>query len=165
MTCSTVLSDLVHKYLALFQYDTAKFFAERLYYENPSPENLNMMAQCFFRLGKFKQTYHILQDSDHPSNRYLFALVCVAIGKLSEAERALSPNTQIHPQNLTQKQLNDIPEGAAGLYLLGKIARRGQCREAALFYFKKAIEVYLFVYCIACRDPDFLCMLLFIVGP
>jgi tetratricopeptide (TPR) repeat protein len=146
MTCSTVLYDLVHKYLSLFQYDTAKFFAERLYYENPSPENLNLMAQCFFRLGKLKQTYHILHDSDHPSNRYLFALVCIAIGKLSEAERALSPNTQISPQNLTQKQLNEVPEGAAGVYLLGRLARRSQCRDAALFYFKKAIEVKTIVY-------------------
>jgi tetratricopeptide (TPR) repeat protein len=141
MTCSTVLHDLVQKYLSLYQYDTAKFFAERLYYENPSPENLNVLAQCFYRLGKLKQAYHILQDSDHPSNRYLFALVCIAIGKLTEAERALSPNPQIDPQHLTGKQLGEVPEGAAGLYLLGRIARRSQCRDSAMFFLKKAIEV------------------------
>lgn len=141
MTCSTVLHDLVQKYLALYQYDTAKFFAERLYYEIPSAENLNVLAQCFLRLGKAKQAYHILKDSTHPPNRYLFALICISIGKLTEAERALSPNPQIDPQNLTAQQLNEVPEGAAGLYLLGRIARRSQCRESALFYFLKAIEV------------------------
>lgn len=141
MSCSAVLSDLVQKYLSLSLYDTARFFAERLYYEDSSPQNLHLLAQCFFRLGKFKQTYHILQDNSHPSNRYLFAQTCIAIGKLSEAEKVLSPNSQIHPQNLTDQQLAEVPEGAAGVYLLGKIARRGQCREAAMFYFKKALEV------------------------
>lgn len=141
MSCATVLRDLVLKYQSIFQYEAAKFFAERLYYENPSPENLNLMAQCFFRMGKLKQTYHILHECTDPANRYLLALVCIAIGKLPEAERALSPSLQQDPEKLTQQQLSEVPEGAAGLYLLGRIARRGQCRDAALFYFRKAIEV------------------------
>ncbi len=144
MACAAVLHTYTQKYLSFYQYDTAKFFAERLYYEEPSPIHLNILAQCYYRLNKYKQVYQLLQDCSHPSNRYLFALACVALNKLSEAERALSPTSNGTTSQLSSEQLSEVPEGALGLYLLGKICRRQQRKDAALFYLRKSIEVFRF---------------------
>ena len=144
MACANVLYTYAQKYLSFYQYETAKFFAERLYYEEPSPVHLNILAQCYYRQNKYKQVFQLLQDCSHPSNRYLFALACVALNKLSEAERALSPTQNGATNQLTSQQLHEIPEGALGLYLLGKVCRRQQRKDAALFYLRKAIEVSYF---------------------
>jgi anaphase-promoting complex subunit 3 len=141
MSCSEILHGLVARSLSVFDTDSARFFAERLCCEERSEANLNLLAQCYFRQGKYKQTYLILRDSIHPSNRYLFAMACFHINKLTEAERALSPNLDSLPQKLSDDEIGSIPEGSSGLFLLGRICRRMQRREAAMFYLKKAIEV------------------------
>eukprot|EP01031_Cornospumella_fuschlensis_P041211 gene41211-50290_t len=76
-------------YLANHLYETAKFYAERLYYERPDAHSLYVLAECYYRTGKVNQAYCILQEvifaACHEA-RYLFALVCVSLGKLEEAE-------------------------------------------------------------------------------
>ena len=89
MTCSAVLQSLVEQHLSLFLYEDAKFYAERLYYEDPRPEHLHLLAQSYFRQGKIKQAYLILQTSNLLANLYLFALCCTQLGKFNEAENAL----------------------------------------------------------------------------
>lgn len=137
-SCTDVLRHLVVQNLSLFLYENAKFYAERLYYEEPQPENLHLLAQSYFRQGKIKQTYLILQNSDLPSNRYLLAIACISLGKFNEAEKALllSVKTKLKPD-----QAVDIPGGAAGLYLLGIICRKEQRLEAAVEYFQRSLEV------------------------
>ncbi len=53
---------LTKYYLSTYQYDCARFYAERLYYDNPTARNLHMLAKSYFSVGKFKQTYLLLQD-------------------------------------------------------------------------------------------------------
>jgi anaphase-promoting complex subunit 3 len=135
--CADILRSLVEQNLSLFLYDNARFYAERLYYENASPENLHLLGQCYFRQGKLKQAYLVLQNSDLPTNRYLFALACIQLGKLSEAEKALSPRRS----GSDLENLKTVPGGAAGLYLLGTISRREQRKEAAIDYFQKSLQL------------------------
>lgn len=142
--CTDVLRRLVVQNLSLFLYDDAKFYAERLYYEDPQPENLHLLGQTYFRQGKVKQTYLILQHSEWATNRYLFALSCLSLGKLNEVERALlSPMSAkaFKSQTVEVKDLEAIPGGAAGLYLLGVVCRREQRKEAAIDYFQKSLRL------------------------
>jgi tetratricopeptide (TPR) repeat protein len=140
---SSILSRLVESYFGLFLYDTATFYAERLHYENPSNQSLNLLAQCYFRQGKMKQTCLILKDSDWPDNRYLYALACLSLPapKLSDAERVLSPSIDMNPQDFTTEMINKVPKGSAGLYLLGNICRRGHRLDAAASYYKWSLKV------------------------
>ena len=163
-SCTDVLKLLVVQNLSLFLYDNAKFFAERLYYEDPHPENLHLLGQTYYRQGKIKQTYLILQHSDWPTNRYLFALSCIKLGKLNEAERALLPptmgkhseskqNSKAQSKSKESKDSKEyssgskehssvtVPGGAAGLYLLGIICRKEQRKEAAIEYFQRSLII------------------------
>jgi anaphase-promoting complex subunit 3 len=136
---------LVEHYLNLNLYESAKFYAERLLYEHPSEEAVGLLATCYYRLGKIKQTYMILNESKYlnsPDNKYLFALVCVALSKYDEAEFVLHSNNRfIKYEEMTKDNMSAIPGGAAGLYLMGKICRRQQRKDAAVHYFKLALQV------------------------
>jgi anaphase-promoting complex subunit 3 len=130
------LLSIITTNLSLLLLKDAKFYAERLYNLYPSESNLNILAKCYYQEKKPKQTYLLLQGTTLESNRYLFALSCIDLGKFDEGERALSP-----PQSRKDKDTHNIPGGAAGLYLLGKIAWKQHRRDAAVLYFKKCLEV------------------------
>jgi len=140
---TATLRQLVEANLSLFLYEPAKFFAERLYYEDPQPEHLHLLGQSYFRAGKVQQTYLLLQNSPWPANRYLFAMAALQLGKLSEAERALLPTAGADKGSTTKPGQPDtaVPGGAAGLYLLGQVCRRGQRKEAAVEYFKQSLQL------------------------
>ena len=65
MATESVLQQLVEQNLSLFLYDNAKFYAERLYYERKTQANLHILAQCYFREGKTKQAYLVLQGHNN----------------------------------------------------------------------------------------------------
>ena len=134
----TILLRLVERNLSLNLLEDAKFYAERLYYESGgSEENLNVLAQCYFRQNKIKQCYLILQNCRLASNRYLLATCCMSLGKLTEAEVALVPTGA--PQTLHAAAT--IPGGAAGMYLLGSISRRNHQREKAIKFLTMSLQV------------------------
>ena len=60
-----IMRNLTEQYLSMFRYESARFWAERLYYENPSEENLHLWANTYYRQGKTKQTYLMLKYSTH----------------------------------------------------------------------------------------------------
>ena len=141
----TSWKSLVERYLSLNLYDSARFYAERLHYDSPNVESLGLLATCYYRLGKVKQTYMILSESKYlnsPDNKYLFALVCLSLGKYDEAEFVLHSNNRfINYEEMTKENMASIPGGGAGLYLMGKICRRQQRKEASIHYFKLALQV------------------------
>lgn len=164
MTMELTWSDLVEKYLSCHMYDTARFYAERLYYDQPCPENVYALALCYFHMGKVKQTYLILQDVKYAQqaqassgsnntavqsggevlakSQYLLALCCVQLGKFEEAEVILQPFARITKVELiTKDTVKDIPGGAAGVFLMGKICRRQHRRALATHYYHLALEV------------------------
>lgn len=145
MTLSQIFRNLVEKNLSCFVFENAYFYAERLFYENPSPENLNILAQCYYRNGKLKQTYLLLKESTHAANRYLYALSCIGLKKYKEAENALLLDLQIEnnidPHRLTETEIESIPGNSTGLYLLGIIARKEQRKEIAIAYFQRSLDV------------------------
>jgi tetratricopeptide (TPR) repeat protein len=135
-----VLSQLIQQNLELCLYDTAQFYAERLYYEQPNVDNLYLLAQCFYKQGKIKQTYLLLQGCETLQARYLLAIVCVSLRKYREAERALIRNP-VPANAIASLSTASIPGGAAGFYLLGNICRAENRRDAAIAYFQAALQV------------------------
>lgn len=132
-------------YLSKNLYETAKFYAERAYYEDRSPTHLYQLAQCYYRLGKVKQTYLILQETVYSScqeAKYLFAQTCLALGKLTEAEAVLVDQPAfLSLDSINANQFSSTPGGAAGVYLLGVICKRQQRLEFAQRYLLTALQV------------------------
>ena len=147
MSATSVLRQLIQASLAGYLYENAKFYAERLFAEYPIAEHLHLLAEIYFKQGKTKQTYLILQSSTYQPSRYLFAVACIALGKFSEAERALLPVSYMQPQSMTTEIVDQIPGGAAGLYLLGVICRKEHRFPAAIDYFHKSLQ----------KDPSMWC--------
>lgn len=81
------------------------------------------------------QAIAVLENSQAPQNRYLLAICCFQQGKLVEAENALRGEGDRHFVDVQANE--DIPNGAAGLYLMGRICRRANRREQAIKYFIK----------------------------
>lgn len=140
--------DLVQKYMDLHLYDSARFYAERAWYDLPCQDHAYQLAQVYYKQGKIKQCYLILQDSkvgDHAASKYLLALCCVSLQKLEEAESILAPKQRFAPVQedfvLSEEMLASIPGGSAGLFLLGKVCRRQQRHSLAKVYFKYALQV------------------------
>lgn len=149
MSTTELLHSLVNYSLSAHLQENSIFFAERLFYESPSPEHLNLLAQCYFRMGKHKQTYLILQDAGgglSEVNKYLLSLTCVTLDKLEEAEEVLRPRS-VSSAGITVDALLDVPGRAAGVYLLGKICRKQQRRDMAIDYYKICLQMDPYMWC------------------
>ena len=87
-----------------------------------------------------------MQDSTSQANKYKFALVCLKLNKLVEAERALIG--KIRRSSSLDERISNIPNGAAGLYLLGTVyeLQSKSPKEAALFY-SKCLELDPTMWC------------------
>lgn len=70
-------------------------------------------------------------------SRYLFALCCMQLGKLTEAESALLPDNDV----------SKVPNGAAGLYLLGRIYQLSTRHSVAIAYFGNALQLDPMMWC------------------
>lgn len=125
-------------------YDNATFLAERLHAHAPSEGAAHVLATCHFTSGSKVRAYHLLQGCRSPQNRYLLALCCLELGHLDEAERVLLgpslPGTA-GGANATPAAISDVPNGAAGLYLLGVICIKTQRRAQAARYYTQALEL------------------------
>ena len=108
-----ILNGLVERYFSLNQWETAKFYIERLKCESVNNDKAlqihcnYLLAQVYYRMNKPKQSYLILKELDILSNdrntykdntsienekmyslkdcRYLFALICLTLNLLDDA--------------------------------------------------------------------------------
>ena len=83
--------------------------------------------------------------------RYLFALCCFELGKFDEAESILLKNTNVSfslKKKYTEDALKDcqVPNGAAGLYLLGMICMQNNRREHASIFFRLSLKLDPFMW-------------------
>lgn len=112
------LAHCVHYSLQNFLYDNAIFMAERLYAQEKSDVAKYLLATCYYRAGKFYKVYALLKSNTYERNKYLLASAAVKMEKYREAEIAL-----IGDNISSVDDLDNIPNGAAGLFLLGQISR------------------------------------------
>ncbi|KAI9083433.1 hypothetical protein K1719_034647 [Acacia pycnantha] len=127
-----ILTDCVHKSLRHFMHNNAIFLCERLCAEFPSEANLQLLAGCYLQSNQAYSAYHILKGTQMAQSRYLFAVSCYQMGLLREAEASLCP---------ANEPSAEVPNGAAGHYLLGLIYRYTDRRRSAVHHFKQALSM------------------------
>ncbi|KAJ0091066.1 hypothetical protein Patl1_13321 [Pistacia atlantica] len=127
-----ILTDCVQNSLRHFMYRNAIFLCERLCAEFPSEMNLQLLAACYLQNNQAYAAYNILKGTQMAQSRYLFAMSCFQMDLLSEAEAALSP---------ANEPAAEIPNGAAGHYLIGLIYRYTDRRKSAIHHFKQALSL------------------------
>lgn len=116
---------------------------------NSPCSSVSMNQSPLLRSSKRK----IDRETDYfTQNRYLFAQCCFELGKLREAEAVLVRGTKLAtdgPQKCIEEILSadgrNVPNQAAGLYMLGMICLRDKRREHATTYFALTL----------CLDPFF----------
>lgn len=91
----------------------------------------------------------ILAKCSSPANRYKLAQICFKLNRDDEAEKALlnqkhSDNRNTRDKAKLEKQ---IPNGAAGYYLLGLINDKSSKFKQAQEYFEKALELDPTLWC------------------
>ncbi|KAG5553668.1 hypothetical protein RHGRI_011534 [Rhododendron griersonianum] len=127
-----ILIDCVQNSLRHFLHQNAIFMCERLCAEFPSETNLQLLAGCYLHNNQAYAAYHVLKGTQMAPSRYLFARSCFQMDLLSEAEASLSPVTD---------PTAEVPNGAAGHYLLGLIYRYTDRRKSAVHHFKQALSI------------------------
>ncbi|XP_023516280.1 cell division cycle protein 27 homolog B-like isoform X2 [Cucurbita pepo subsp. pepo] len=133
-----ILADCVHHSLRHFMYRNAIFMCERLCSEFPSETNMQLLAGCFLHNNQAYAAYHILKGTKMAQSRYLFAISCFQMDLLHEAEAALCPPNEPGAE---------IPNGAAGHYLLGLIYRYTDRRRSAIQHFQQALSIDPLMWC------------------
>ncbi|XP_068647637.1 cell division cycle protein 27 homolog B-like [Aristolochia californica] len=132
-----LLISCVQSNLRLFMNRNAIFLCERLCAEFPSELNLQLLASCYLRNNQAYCAYHILKGTKMAQSRYLFALSCFQMDLLHEAEASLYPTNESHIE---------VPNGAAGHYLLGLIYRYTDRRKSAVDHFMQALSIDPFLW-------------------
>ncbi|GBG58701.1 hypothetical protein CBR_g102 [Chara braunii] len=132
------LVDCVCESLRLYMYSNATFLCERLYAGFPTESNLHLLSTCYYRSNQPQRAYLVLKGAKSPQSRYLYALACMDLNKLVEAEAALLP-----PDDCSA----DVPNGAAGHYLLGVISRLTDRRQNAISHYSAALSLDPFFWC------------------
>ena len=116
-------------------FENAVFLAERVCAESACDESKLLLATCHHAAGAANRAVEVLKGCTAPQNRYLLALCCMRLGRLPEAQTALlgpsaGPDTEANAA---------LPNGAAGLYLMGVICLKMQQRHRAIGYLKRAL--------------------------
>ncbi|CAH2051184.1 unnamed protein product [Thlaspi arvense] len=127
-----MLVDCVQNSLRHFVYKNAIFMCERLCAEFPSEVNLQLLATSYLQNNQAYSAYHLLKGTQMAQSRYLFALSCFQMDLLNEAESALC---------LVNEPGAEIPNGAAGHYLLGLIYKYTDRRKNAAQQFKQSLII------------------------
>ncbi|CDP08586.1 unnamed protein product [Coffea canephora] len=127
-----ILTECVQNSLRHFMYRNAIFMCERLCAEFPSETNSQLLAVCYLQNNQAYSAYHILKGNHMAHSRYLFAQSCFKMDLLNEAEAALCPPNESSAE---------IPNGAAGHYLLGLIYRCTDRRKSAIYHFNQALSL------------------------
>jgi len=70
-------------------YANASFLCERLVAQTDNEDIRLLQADSYLGEGKAYKAYEVLKSSIGAVNRYKFALTCIKLNKLVEAERAL----------------------------------------------------------------------------
>ncbi|KAH3706248.1 cell division cycle protein 27 homolog [Dreissena polymorpha] len=126
-----------------YGYKDALFLAERLCAEVLSEETLYLLATCYYRAGKTRQTYALLKKrgQNSPDNKFLFARCCVDIGEYSEAELVLAGNilTRQLTMDEIEKQYGTL---ASHIFnILGAIYTRTERSQKAIECYKRSLKL------------------------
>ena len=123
-------------------HENAIFLAERVCAESGGGDASKLLlATCHYSAGAANRAVKILEGCTAPANRYLLALCCMRLGRLPEAQTALlgasMPDTEATAA---------LPNGAAGLYLMGMVCLKMQQRQRAIKYLTRCLGINPFMW-------------------
>lgn len=126
----------------------ASFLCERLLAQVDNDEVRLLLAESYLGEGKAYKAYDVLKGCSSPPNRYKFALTCVKLNRLSEAEKVLLDQNNIRSLSLMDPEhLKKVPNGAAGLYLLGHIREHQSKQKEAAKNYRQALKLDPTLWC------------------
>ncbi|XP_078161515.1 CDC27 family protein isoform X2 [Carex rostrata] len=125
-----LMVEKVQSSLGQFMPRNALFLCERLCAQFPAEINQQLLATCYLQNNQAYAAYNILKGLKMPQSRYLFALSCYRMDLVKEAEAALCPPNEPN---------SEVPNGAAGHYLLGLVYRYTGRKKAAIEHFTQAL--------------------------
>lgn len=122
-------------------HENATFLAERVHAEHACDETKLLLATCHYAAGAANRAVVVLQGCAAPQNRYLLALCCMRLGRLPEAQVALLGTSMQDTEGTAV-----VPNGAAGLYLMGMICVKMQQRQRATKYLTRCLGLNPFMW-------------------
>ncbi|KAF9910808.1 anaphase-promoting complex subunit cdc27 [Linnemannia zychae] len=156
------LEHIIKYSLDHFQFRSAVFIAERLYYHTRGTGHSTeeqeyaqyLLATCQYRQGQPELAWATLDGCTSVRNRYLFAQCCLDLRRYAECNGVLEWLLQ---ETLPTCSATDImagksvsstgdPDKASVLNLLGRTARAQQRHKLAIKYFTQALEANPFLW-------------------
>lgn len=150
-------TSLVQQYLQVMCLDNATFVAERMAAACKTNNALYLLAVCHYRSSSPQRALMVLDDvKDHnASTKYLTAKCCYDLEQYGRAEEALLQHAREQYKDykfkthspltmdkwIVQTSPTPIPNGAAGLYLLGNTCRRSNRKRRAMDYYRMSLQV------------------------
>ena len=129
-------------------YANASFLCERLLAQVDNEEVRLLLAESYLGEGKPYKAYDVLKPSTSPANRYKLALTCMKLDRPNEAEKVLLDLTNSRSLGLMdQENLKKVPNGAAGLFLLGQVRELQQKSKDAIKAYSKALKLDPTLWC------------------
>ena len=132
-------------------FESALFLAERLYANDSNDCTCELLAECHMLESKPQKALSVLEtryrrsgNAPHKS-RFLMARCYFALDKNQEAEDVLLQGTGIGTGESLEADLKsyseNVPGGAYGLNLLGKICRKTNRSEQAVLYLSQSLQL------------------------
>lgn len=153
-------TSLIQEYLQVMCLDNATFLAERMVATSKSTNALYLLAVCHYRNQSPQRALMVLDDIKELGNaatQYLIAKCCYDIEQYGRAEEALLRKARMDYKEikaslssmavttmdewLVETSPCPVPNGAAGLYLLGNICRRSNRKQRAMQYYRMSLQV------------------------
>lgn len=146
-------TSLIQQYLSVLCIDNATFLAERFVATSKTSHSYYLLAICHYRAGSPQRAQRVLEDckDEHtPEMQYLLAKCYAELQKYGPAEDALLQNCRALFRKTEKEDIDDwiltttpcpVPNGAAGLQLMGDICRNSNRKERAMHYFRLALKL------------------------
>ncbi|CAB9525760.1 cycle protein 27 homolog [Seminavis robusta] len=172
-----IYTSLIQQYLSVMCVDNAIFLAERFVACKKSNDSQYLLALCHHRAGAPKRALGVLENCQDvsPKIQYLVAKCCLELGDYGRAEEALlnfarqeyrkSRGNSLPSVADNSPQAMDnwivtttpcpIPNGAAGLHMLGNICRASNRKNRAKQYYRMSLKLDPFLW----SSYEYLCEL------
>ena len=151
-------TSLIQQYLQVMCLDNATFLAERMVATSKTTNSLYLLAICHYRNRSPQKALIVLEDvkeTGDAATQYLTAKCCFDLDQFGRAEEALLQQArtdykEYKATSVTSTTMDDwlmetspcpVPNGAAGLYLLGNICRRSNRLQRASQYYRMSLQV------------------------
>ena len=162
-------TSLIQEYLQVMCLENATFLAERMVASCQTTNSYYLLGICHYRSGSPQRALSVMAKNTssgsgikyHDSaTAYLTAKCCFDLQQYGRAEEALLGGARADYKEyknttrakdagsvlsmdewLTETSPCPIPNGAAGLYLLGNICRRSNRRRRAMDYYRMSLQV------------------------